>query len=123
MKTGVHLGGCSSSRNLFDSNEDFCWRNIFREVLDVTTIPEICRGALCRKSSWQSGGPGGVSCYVITAVQDDLTDEMVCDLAIGDLRLMPCVESLLDEVMVKRRVPLVDSGGARWLADQIMYHR
>ncbi|KAH0703126.1 hypothetical protein KY285_017404 [Solanum tuberosum] len=39
-----------------------------------------------------------------------------CDLAIGDLRLMPCVESLLDKVVVKRRVPLVGSGGARWLA-------
>ena len=37
VKTGVHLGGFSSSRNLFDDNEDFGLRNFIRVLLYVET--------------------------------------------------------------------------------------
>ena len=83
----------------------------------VTTRPKICSGALCRKSSWQVvvrqrvplGDNGGTRCLA----------GRTGDLAIGDPRLMPCVESPLDDDEVKRRVPQRSSGGARWLADQM----
>ncbi|XP_055822191.1 uncharacterized protein LOC129890724 [Solanum dulcamara] len=78
-----------------DENYIFSWDLVLLDEnlsYEKETVPILDR----EKVFLSSGGPGGVSYWKITAVQDDRQIRW-CDLVIGDMQLMPCVESLLDK--------------------------